>query len=373
MNNVMHVIDSLAIGGAERMLVELVTELHRQKVTVGVCVTRGNIELSSELPQDVDLLVLNRKHTWDWFAVQSFLRYCRGHGVRILHAHGRSSMRFCALVKALSGGRLLLIFHDHFGNIEVDDHASMLFSLFSRIFVDFYIAVDPVLQDWAINKLGIKQKNTRVLENALNFNRFTTAKHHVPTIMLGSHPLCAAMVANLKPQKDHPLLFKSLAHTKYAKNKLDILIIGTDLQDHYSKYCHQLVKELGLDNNIYFLGSRNDILHILKQVDFGLLSSISESGPLTLLEYMACGLPFLVTTTGQIARKIKEETPYFFVHPGDVIAYAEALDNLVNLISSEREQMGKKNRTLVSQLFSIESTTKNLICIYSNLLNGKIC
>lgn len=67
--DVLHVIDSLAPGGSERVLIELVNGLHRQHTHVGVCVTRSNLELAEQLIPQVPLIVLRRRGTWDVVAL----------------------------------------------------------------------------------------------------------------------------------------------------------------------------------------------------------------------------------------------------------------------------------------------------------------
>jgi glycosyltransferase involved in cell wall biosynthesis len=270
----------------------------------------------------------------------------------------------------MSGNKLRLIFHDHYGKIAIDRSVSPLMRMIGPTFVDHYIAVSPELQRWATEQLGIAPASTEVLANAINLRRYTCLEP-LEQIDLGQieQPLLAACVANLRPQKDHATLFRALGRSQEARRKLHILAVGLDLKDNYSKECRRIVKELDLQDNISFLGSRTDIPQILSAVDFGLLSSRSESGPITLLEYMAVGLPFLVTQTGQIAQVVQEKGLPYFVTPEDVAAYAAGLDELLSLSDVERRLLGQKGKSIVTRLFDIRQRVKLLINIYQELLS----
>jgi len=63
--HVMHVIDGLAVGGAERMLVEIANHTCRSDIKTSVCVTRSDITLAKELRTDIPIVVLNRKGRFD--------------------------------------------------------------------------------------------------------------------------------------------------------------------------------------------------------------------------------------------------------------------------------------------------------------------
>lgn len=365
---VIHVIDTLAPGGAERVLVELVNGLVEEKVLAGVCVTRIADNLATQLASGTEVIVLNRIRRWDLAAIKAFINHCADQQVSILHAHGRGSVRFCTLVKALSRNRMKLVFHDHHGEIDLEKDVTPFLRLMVRMFVDKYICVSPELQRWAIEQVGLEPRLTMMLGNAIDCNRFDQARA-LGREGLGriEQPLVAAVVANLRPQKDHELLFTALSKTSLAREVLHVLVVGTDLGDDYSRDCRRMVNELGLGRNISFLGSRIDVPQILRSVDFGLLCSKSESGPVTLLEYMACGLPFLVTSTGQIGQIVQGEGLPYFAPPGDVGRYAAALDELVALSGEQRRTLGDRGHDLVSRLFDIKKQVAVLKGVYTEL------
>lgn len=366
---VMHVIDSLAPGGAERVLVDLVTGLNKHGLDVYVCVTRNGITLASDLPRNINLLILDRNKTWEWKAITKLIRFCDDNHITILHVHGRSSYKLCSLVKLLSSSHPILVFHDHYGDIHMNRRINPFFKGLIRYFVDYYIGVDEVLVNWAIETVGLNPDQTMLLRNAIDINRFNNINITKELLPTKPERLKAAVVANLKPQKNHQLLIKAYADTKSARSKLDIFLIGTDLHDEYSNSCRKLVEDLGLSENIFFLGNREDVPLLLNEMDIGLLSSRSETGPLTLLEYMASRLPFIVTKTGQITLLINKHGIPYIVDPDDLNGFTNALDELVNLPQSERDQLGLNNQKFLENHFSIDNNVCQVVTLYQDLIH----
>jgi glycosyltransferase involved in cell wall biosynthesis len=239
-------------------------------------------------------------------------------------------------------------------------------------FVDWYLAVSPELQHWAVEKLELPLAHTTVLGNALLPGRFNEAI--VPAKLDAvSQSLKAVMIANLRPQKDHGFLLQALAISSLARVRLHVYLVGLDAGDVYSRKIHGLVSELSLESNISFLGSRTDIPNILKSVDFGLLSSQSESGPVVLLEYMAAGLPFVATNTGQIAALLAGAGLPYFVEPGNIAAYAACLDELILLTDEQKLATASRENQLLHIFFDIQQRVDVLIDVYQNLgLNDQV-
>lgn len=364
---VFHITDALNPGGTERILVDLVNGLWQQGVGVGVCVTRQGISLAQDLLDEIPLIVLNRHSRWDLKSVWRFAHECHRQKVVLLHAHGRGSVHFGALVKVGMFPQPKLLFHDHFGEIAVDQSTPMTLRLVNRYFVDQYLAVDPALVKWARERLGIKVERTDVLPNAIDLHRFNSVKPLSRADLGIRKPLVAIMVANLRPQKDHALLLQALAQTTIAKEKIHLLIVGIDLADEYSRTCHAMVEELSLTSQVTFLGKRLDIPQLLRTADIGLLSSRSESGPVVLLEYGASELPFVATLTGQVAHFFYAHHQPFLVMPGDVRGYAQALDELVICSPDQRNSLISKTKQLVYDSFGVGQQVRQVLTIYQKL------
>src|SRR5262249_9007541 len=118
--HVMHVIDSLCLGGAERMLVDIANATVADGHRVSACITRDGRDLANELRPEVHLWVLARQKRLEWAALKQFAAIIKEHKVDLLHVHGRSTFSFAATVKTLGLIRIPILLHDHYGQIEID-------------------------------------------------------------------------------------------------------------------------------------------------------------------------------------------------------------------------------------------------------------
>src|SRR5262245_34387667 len=117
--HVMHVIDSLCLGGAERMLVDIANATAADGHRVSACITRDGRDLANELRPDVPLWVLARQKRFDWTALKQFASIIQEQKVDLLHAHGRSTFSFAATVRTFGLIRTPILLHDHYGQIEI--------------------------------------------------------------------------------------------------------------------------------------------------------------------------------------------------------------------------------------------------------------
>src|SRR5688500_5618139 len=85
---VMHLTDTLEIGGAERMAVNFVNLLPRSQFEPHLCATRRGGPLADLIAPDVSTLYLGRRSRLDLRAVRRLVSYVREHDIRVLHAHG---------------------------------------------------------------------------------------------------------------------------------------------------------------------------------------------------------------------------------------------------------------------------------------------
>ncbi|PAV29478.1 N-acetyl-alpha-D-glucosaminyl L-malate synthase BshA [Virgibacillus profundi] len=112
---------------------------------------------------------------------------------------------------------------------------------------------------------------------------------------------------------------------KQVKSKL--LLIGDGPE--YSEAI-QLVSELGLDEQILFLGKQKNISDLLSISDLKLLLSEKESFGLVLLEAMACEVPCIGTNVGGIPEVIRHNETGYIVELGDLDMAADYAIELLN-------------------------------------------
>jgi len=365
------VADTLQVGGAEQVAVDIANTLNRATHEVSFCATRADGLLRGGLRPDVDVTILGRSATWDMVKMIEFGRFVRDRDIDVVHSHGRGTMRFVALARALGLIHAKHVFHDHFGRLHLDRSAGPSLSIPLRRGVDAYIGVESRLCRWAIDVVGLPTDRVHMVRSGVELDRFASAE---PIDLrrefdLGDVELVLLMVANFRPQKDHPTLFRALAElTPEERERLHVVVCGsTNTNLTYYDGCMAMLERLGIQHLVTTIGVRDDAPALMAGADAGVFSSKNESGPLVLLEYMASELPFVATETGEIAHAIRDEEVGKLTEPRDSFALADALSQLLAMTPEERRSMGRRGRRVVEDRFEQHVVVREVERIYEQL------
>ena len=364
----LHVIDGLGLGGAERMLVDIANRTVVDGHRVSVCVTRDNVTLARELDPRVRLLVLARRARVSPLGLLRLRRVIRAERVDVIHAHLRSNVAFVLQLRIVRAIRTPIVFHDHYGTIEVDTSIPAWFRV-GHHFIEHYVGVYDKLTAWA-RSAGIDAARTSTIPNALDLSRFVGAPVSELRGELGiGATTLAVMVATLRRDKGIEVLLDAVAQSS-TREQLRIVIVGTDGDQPYAARCKARCSELGLDRTVTFLGGRTDVPSLLPVADLALLTSHTESGPLVLIEYLAAGLPIISTRVGDIGRRLAELGVPGFVAPGDVAAFARELDTVLVLTPTERRARGELGRKVLVEGWDIRSAMPRWYAVYRDAIAG---
>lgn len=214
---------------------------------------------------------------------------------------------------------------------------------------DHYIAISSHLQAEYL-RAGVGGHKISLIPNGVDTSVFTPQT--LPReVWPGSGPV-AACLANLRPEKNLPLLIEafrlSLAQVPAAR----LMLIGEGSE---RPTLEAQIAAHGLGDHIRLLGARRDIPALLNQADVMALSSSTEAAPLSILEAQACGLPVVATAVGDVPRLIVEGETGFLVPSGDAGAMAERLARLLG-DADLRARMGVAARQHVLQHYSFEQS-----------------
>jgi len=350
----MHVTDTLALGGKERVLVDIANAtVAGQKFDVSVCVTRSGIALAKELRRQIYAEVLNRKFKFDLFPFFRFSTFANK--ADILHIHSRSTFLFLSCARILGFIKRPIILHDHYGLIESDTSVPFWFPYIKK-YADQYVGVSEKLGEWA-HRSGMAEDKISVIPNALDFTRFHQSEDLIDirkTYNISSGDILGIAIANIRPEKGIDLLIDAVKALKKAP-RFKLLIIGHEDNKKYAKSCQLKVSQLGLSRKIFFVGRQLNTLAFLKAADIALLPSLSESGPLVLIEYMASGLSFVYSRVGNIGNQLAKLGVPGCVPVNDTENFAGALEELLALSPKERTVRGDKGREVGFEYFDIQS------------------
>lgn len=186
---------------------------------------------------------------------------------------------------------------------------------------------------------------------------------------LAPEALVLCIVANLIPYKGHRDLIDALA---LAKNGLpagwQMLVVGRD--DGAGQALRQRTAELGLQDQVVFLGERNDTADVLAASDIGILCSHEEGFSNAILEGMAARLPMVVSDAGGNAEAVLDGRTGLVVPVRDPERLAAAIVRLAG-DPKLRDTFGEAGQRRVLENFSLQRFADAHQALYAALRAGR--
>ncbi|ULC60585.1 glycosyltransferase [Flaviramulus sp. BrNp1-15] len=329
---VLQLIDSLQTGGAERVAVNIANGLSNNIEGSFLCATRKEGLLKESLSKKVKYLFLKKTSKFDFVAIKRLNKFIKVNHIQIIHAHS-SSFFLATLIKFLNK-KVIVIWHDHYGNSEfLAQRKHTVLKPFSKCFSHVF-SVNKSLEGWAIQKL--KVKNVTYLPNFAKIDK----KCSVTNLngVSGKRIVC---LANLREQKDYITLLKAFKEVHQLYPDWSLHCIGKNFKDNYSKLVEEKIKTLNLEHSVFLYGSKPDIYNFLSQCEIGVLSSKSEGLPIALLEYGLSNLAVVATKVGECETVIDNKVNGLLVNPCSTIELANAI---VSYIKNENMRLSLANK-----------------------------
>lgn len=330
---VVQIIDSLKIGGAERMAINIAHCLSENEVDNILVVSRQGGGLENQLSPAVHCEILGKSSFLDFKAFTKLYRLVSNFQPDVVHAHS-TSVFWAVAVKLVTGNRFKVVFHDHYGkseSLKITDRRPLRW--ISR-FIDGVIAVNESLKSWSLAVMKLDPWKVIQLNN---FPFLPNMMDEVPS----SNPVEILHLANFRPQKDHFTLLEALKILSGScTHDWVISMVGLSESPDYTKIIQENISRLDLTSRIKFFGPSSDVVPFLKRASVGVLSSESEGLSVSLLEYGLAGLHVVATDVGQTKAVLPTEDLGTIVPPKNPQALADALNKAI------RESLKGRNNTL---------------------------
>lgn len=356
--NILQLIDSTNIGGAEKLAVTLANDLYEDGFGSHICVSRKEGALTNLIHGEVGYLFLERKNRFDFKALKKLKNYVLTHEINILHAHSTSF--FLAWMLKIMVPEISVIWHVHSGSLL---KGNRIYQWFLKIISASFRHVITVNKDIA-NKCR-KRMNPDKVSHLFNYvsNNERDFRDEPEPALSGINGKRVVCLANLKQEKDHLCLLRAfkLVHDSYPNWTLHL--VGKDYGDAYSLMVIAFIKKMKLDGAVFLYGEQQNISAILKGMNIGVLSSVSEGLPMALLEYGVAGLPVVATDVGE-CKFVLGETG-ISVPKNDNSALAEGIIRLIKDPGLAR-QLGRDFQKRVKLEFSKKNFLLGIKKIYGN-------
>ncbi len=370
----LHLVATFGRGGIASSLWHLLPALNKQagnEVSGAVFYEKGWF---GELLEDegISLEHLQMSHKYDPRVLLKLIRLFKGHD--IVHAHGWPIIFFVALASLfVSKPQFVLSEHS-----VTNGRRRPLFKWFDRWIYsrfDQIVAVSGAVADsleqWQPQIAG----KITVIYNGINSAYFQTAEPKAEIrrrLNLDESTPVIFASGNFRFAKGFDLLLQSMAELvdKFSQagvvgNSLPVLVITGEgvLQQSMA----ELAEQLGLADQVRFLGFRTDMPEILRAADLFVLSSRWEGCPMVVLESMGLGVPILATDVGGVPELIFHDQTGIIIPPGNSTTMSDGLYELLH--DSERAAcLAEQGQERLIRMFSSEKSANGISALYRQMV-----
>lgn len=170
-------------------------------------------------------------------------------------------------------------------------------------------------------------------------------------------------VSNFRPVKRVQDVIRAFALV-HAELPSRLLMVGDGPERQSAE---ELARELGVDNDVLFVGKAKNTLNVLPCSDLFLLPSASESFGLSALEAMACGVPVIATRSGGMPEVQIDGVTGFLSEVGDYESMAaNALRILKDADTRARFSQAARNKAME---FSVDRIVPQYETLYQWIIN----
>ena len=323
---VLQVIDSLRIGGAQKLMLTFAEQarVHQVKLTV---VSLSEFSQGMVLAEDLraigaEVLVFPAKNLFTFARLRDFTRFLKERKFSVVHTH----LTYANIIAGLAGKitRTPLISTLH--STAVDRrHAHFLrdkIELMILSSVNKVLGVGKSVSDIYEPILG---REVSVLANAVDENTKLTKQEYKmlrAQIGLASSQPTFISVGRLSPDKDVDGLLQAFSIIRKSAQNAALLIVG---DGELRPELEEKAQSLGLEKAVFWLGMRNDVPKLLAVSDVYISASRREGLPISLLEAMMAALPMVVTDVGEVAALVGNDAGILVPHSEPTLLAEAAL------------------------------------------------
>jgi len=375
---ILHIITGLSIGGAEMMLYKLLSLSDRARLNPVVISLSNEGQLGQNI-KDLDIpvyLIGMNPGIPNPFKVWYFIRLIRKINPELIQGWMYHGNLAALMAKKFLSERVSL-----FWNIRhtPDDlkKEKRLTEIVIRIGARLSGIPDGIIYNarTSVQKhksIGYCPKHAMIFPNGFDCEKFkpsdTARAKLVHLINVNEDAFLIGLIARYHKMKDHETFLYSARELIEIFPKVHFVLVGSGIDKKNIKLRKQ-IHNLKINKNVHLLGERRDIAEITAGLNIACSSSIWGEGFSNAIgEAMSCGVPCVVTDTGDSAW-IVDETG-LVVKPGDKEAFTDSLKKMIEMSPDKRRELGRLARRRIIKHFTLDAVVKQYEQVYKEQISA---
>ncbi len=366
---VLHVIDSLDLGGAQTFLLDLVTHLDRSRYDPEVASMHGRgVYAAAFETAGITTHVLSPKK-WPPYYVLNFWNLLRRERYDILHFH-LFGANLCAKPLAIAQGHPAIVVHDQCNDASRERNPLLLAAdALANRGVSRIIAVSGSVRRYLSDREDVPDSNLTMIPNGIDASAFYPAtedqrKEARRALGIPFSAFVIGGIGRLVEQKNFDLFLEVALRTINVHPEVLFVIAGTGPLE---RQLREKLESSGHGASIRFLGHVTDRPRLFHALDALLMTSDFEGTPMALLEAMACGLPVVASSVDGIAEVCTDNRDGLLVSPRNLKGFCSNVDRMIR-DPEMRSSLGKNARGTILERYEISSLVRRIESLYDEVL-----
>jgi glycosyltransferase involved in cell wall biosynthesis len=376
---VLHLITSLAVGGAETMLRNVVLGLPWEryeplvisltnKDAIGDEIESAGIHVLALGGRRGILLPQHLRRLWTtWRSWQPDIVHAWMYHANVVAEFAVWAARREARPSVITSVR---------GALDAPDLQKASLRLIRRLDARWSSRADAIVFN-SVNSacqhvaMGYDESKVTVVPNGFDTTRFSPdpqMRARVRAELGLDRQTAIGVIARFHPLKGHELFLRAAADVARARKDCVFVLAGRGC-DSENEMIARMSRELGIGERLHLLGECSDVRAVLSALDIAVCSSHSESFPNSIGEAMACGVPCVVTDVGDCARLVGDGG--VVVPRGNKNDLAQGILQIAQMAAEQRSVLGLRARERIIMHFSLRSVLTRFSALYDQVVEQR--
>lgn len=356
---ILHIITSLEIGGAEKLMVDLLPRLKERGAEVELLLFVGQRTMFYEQLEREGIKITvfaDKGSVYNPLHIFRLFRFLQKNHFDVIHTHNTAPQLFAAIVAMLRNLSLVTTEHSTSNRrrgmkwyrlIDV-----WMYSKYAKI-----ISISDAAEHNLKGYLGetTSTENFQTIYNGVDTNKYNEAQ---PLSDNPTDKTVIMMVGGFRYQKDQDTLIRAMQHL--PKDTYELWLVGDGVR---RGELEGLVNALGLENVVKFWGIRSDVPSLLKSSDIIVMSSHFEGLSLSNIEGMSVGKPFIASDVDGL-HEMTQGAGLLFKHSDD-----KQLAEIITMLMDDKELYNKVAHQCLERAkqYDISRMVEGYLKVYTEL------
>jgi glycosyltransferase involved in cell wall biosynthesis len=342
---IVHVLESLDIGGLERVVLSLAAwQQARGDEVCLICLFHEGPWAAEARALGIEVIAIGKRRGLDVRAMRSLRRALHTRSADVLHTHNAVAHYYTAGAGLGLGAVRLINTRHGMGEARGSARLELLYRLAMRR-AHCGVAVCRAARQRFLDIGAFTQAKAVVVPNGVAITGAAARSLAARQQMLAGlgrppSPLVIGAVGRLSAVKDHAMLLHAVQRLRHSGRDVELVVLGDGRE---RAALQALAQTLQIQPHVHLVGWRHDVSDWLQGFDVFAMPSVSEGYALALVEAAAAALPLVATAVGGNGEIVQQGVTGMLVPARDSDAFAAALAQLVDN-AALRADMGQAAR-----------------------------